>query len=182
MTQRWGLRVILSKMTTHKENGKLPRPWPAHKLTKTHTQANFDLYRYGPVIKWTKYSCIYFFQDPVSDLGWRYLLVEGQKWNFRLVRRFCPVIFKHSYLQENEDIIPHWSTSLKIMIGIFSRLCIFCNATLHSSHLLSHPINLGWNMWTNPSFCIKNQCQETQGVEREKGPSETTPSNIKVTC
>ena len=30
---------------------KTARPWPAHKLTKTHTQANFDLYRYGPVIK-----------------------------------------------------------------------------------------------------------------------------------
>ena len=82
MTQRWGPRVTLSKWQHTKRTA-----WPTHKLTKTHTQANFSSLL-GQWVSEKIYSCIHFFQDPVSDLGWRYLLVEGQKWNFRLVKMF----------------------------------------------------------------------------------------------
>ena len=86
-----------------------------------------------------------------------------------LCKSFNLLIFKHFTLQESEDIVLHWATSVKMMLGMFTRLC---NFELQLYTLICYiPSKSTWNgiCWKNPSFFLKSMSRDTRDTRSGMG-------------
>ena len=109
------------------------------------------------------YSCIHFFQDPVSDLGWRYLLVEGQKWNFRLVKMFwsCHIqTLKFSREWRNCSALSHFCQNNE---RNFFKIVQFlqCNSTQQSFVITSDQLGME-NVNKSQFLYLKSMSRDTR--------------------